>query len=171
MRSRRLFALPLMAAAFLAPAAAPAATSPLHPSASTHTAHTSHPVTRHIAIRKILRVAPADEYFGRMKMSILGIGNELRDLNARAQFTPDKSADVLGTARFVEDSMHDWEHKYPSDPWLAKDVFALTQLYAAVHTPEGTRCESRTLHWLLGRYGRSKYASLAKTQIVTTTMK
>lgn len=104
-------------------------------------------------------------------MSILGIGNQLRDLNARAQFAPDKSADVLGTARFVEDSMHDWEHKYPADPWLAKDVFALTQLYASVHTAEGSNCKSRAMHWLLARYGRTKYASLAKTQIVTTTVK
>ncbi|HEY9180755.1 MAG TPA: hypothetical protein VIO32_08535, partial [Candidatus Baltobacteraceae bacterium] len=76
-----------------------------------------------------MRVAPADEYFGRLKMSILGIGNQLRDLALRLQYTPDKSEAILGSAAMVEDAMRDWEHKYPGDPWLAKDVYQLTSLY------------------------------------------
>ena len=57
-----------------------------------------------------IRVAPADEYFGRMKMSILGIRNQLHDLDLRLHYTPEKSEDVMGSAAFVEDALHDWEH-------------------------------------------------------------
>ena len=37
---------------------------------------------------KKVAVAPADEYFGRMKMSILGIRNEIHDLTLKIGFEP-----------------------------------------------------------------------------------
>jgi hypothetical protein len=136
--------------------------------ARTHAVLVHHVRVRHtLRITRIIRVAPADEYFGRLKMSILGIRNQLHDLDMRLQYTPDKSADILGSAAYVEDALKDWEHKYPGDPWLAKSVFQLTQLYSQVHTDDGQRCATRTLHWLLGRYGRSRYAAQARTEIAS----
>ncbi len=73
------------------------------------------------------RVAPADEYFGRLKMSILGVRNQLKDLTAKVQFAPDRGGDILGAATMVEDAIRDWEHKYPQDSWLPKSVFLLSQ--------------------------------------------
>lgn len=139
-----------------------------------------HPVSharKHYAshARHVVRVAPADEYFGRMKMSILGIRNQLRDLALRLQYSPDKSEDVLGSARWVEDAMHDWEHKYPGDPWLAKSVYDLTSLYSNVHTDHGQAKAQYALHWLLVKYGHTRYGQQArvqyKPQIVTLTRK
>jgi hypothetical protein len=112
-----------------------------------------------------IRVAPADEYFGRMKMSILGIRNQLHDLALRLQYTPNKSEDVLGSASLVEDAMRDWERKYPQDPWLAKSVYELTSLYASVHTPQGRSKAVYALRWLLGRYAHTPYGAQARTQI------
>lgn len=119
----------------------------------------------HRVTRSVIRVAPADEYFGRLKMSILGIRNQLHDLSLRLAFAPDKSEDVLGSAAMVEDAMRDWEHKYPADPWLPKSVYELTSLYANVHTAHGHTNASRCLRWLLGRYGRTRYGALARAQI------
>ena len=112
-----------------------------------------------------VRVAPADEYFGRLKMSILGIRNQLRDLDLRLQYAPDRGEDILGAAGFVEDALHDWEHKYPADPWLAKSVYELTALYARVHSATGQQYCSRAFHWLQSRYGTSAYAAQARTQL------
>ena len=112
-----------------------------------------------------IRVAPADEYFGRLKMSILGIRNQLHDLGLRLQYAPDKSEDVLGSAAMVEDAMTDWQHKYPADPWLAKSVYELTELYARVQTPHGHQKATHALHWLLARYGRTHYGHLARLQL------
>lgn len=120
---------------------------------------------KHHAATKRVRVAPADEYFGRMKMSILGIGNQLRDLDLRLRYSPEKGADVLGSAAFVEDALHDWEHKYPTDPWLPKDVYKLAHLYANVHTNDGRRHASSALHWLMVRYGGTHYGRLARTEL------
>ena len=114
---------------------------------------------------RAVRVAPADEYFGRLKMSILGIRNQLHDLGLRLQYAPEKSEDVLGSAAMVEDAMRDWERKYPADPWLAKSVYELTELYARVHTEHGRQSASRALRWLLGRYGQTAYGAQARVQI------
>lgn len=115
--------------------------------------------------RPAVRVAPADEYFGRLKMSILGIRNELHDLSMRLQYSPGKSEDVLGSAAMVEDALRDWERKYPADPWLAKSVYELTSLYARIHTARGRESAARTLRWLLGRYGRTPYGARARARI------
>jgi hypothetical protein len=98
-------------------------------------------------------------------MSILGIRNQLRDLGLRLQYAPQKSEDVLGAAAMVEDAMRDWERKYPADPWLAKSVYELTDLYARVHTSHGRAHAAYALRWLLGRYGRTPYGHLARLRI------
>jgi hypothetical protein len=113
----------------------------------------------------VVHVAPADEYFGRLKMSILGIRNQLHDLDMKLQYTPEKSEDVIGSAAMVEDAIRDWEHKYPADPWLAKDVYQLTVLYSRIDTDHGRQVAAHAMHWLLGRYGKTAYAAQAKTQL------
>lgn len=111
------------------------------------------------------RIAPADEYFGRLKMSILGIGNQLRDLNLRLRYDPRTGSAVLGSAAFVEDALRDWERKYPADPWLAKDVYALANLYEHVPTGQGRQHAARALHWLTSRYARTHYGRLARLEL------
>lgn len=48
--------------------------------------------------------------------------------------------------------MHDWERKYPGDPWLVKDFAALAHLYSRVHTQSGQAKMRATLAWLHTRY-------------------
>ena len=149
MRTRhRLYAALLLPAVLLATwSPAPAKQTPAHP---------------------IIRVAPADEYFGHLKMSILGIRNQLRDLGLRLQYAPDREADVLGAAGFVEDALHDWEHKYPADPWLAKSVYQLTSLYARIHSSNGQENATRAFRWLQSRYAKSAYAAQARLELADT---
>lgn len=102
------------------------------------------------------KVAPADEYFGRLKMSILGIRNTLKDLALKADYNPANAEQVFGTASFTEEALHEWEHKYPGDPWLAKTVAGLVHLYAKVPTPQGHAKMHAALAWLTTRYGSTK---------------
>jgi hypothetical protein len=117
----------------------------------------------HVALAS--RLAPADEYFGRLKMSILGIRNELRDLDQRLTYSPDKAADVLGSAAFVENAIQDWEAKYPADPWLARSVYQLTHLYARIHTSDAHIKAVNALHWLVTRYRTSPFCTVAQTEV------
>jgi hypothetical protein len=111
------------------------------------------------------KVAPADEYFGRLKMSILGIQNEIRDLSARLRFDSSQSQSAFGPASLLEDAIRDWERKYPADPWLAKSVYGLQRIYAQIQTTQAQHRADSTLHWLLARYGSSPFAAEARLQI------
>lgn len=135
--------------------------------AAKHANVTHHAKAAHhkVAAATFAKVAPADEYFGRLKMSILGVRNQLKDLSAKVAFNPDRGGDQLGAAGMVEDAIHDWEHKYPGDGWLPKSVYDLSQLYSSIHTPEGQIRATRTLQWLVNRYPRCAYAGAARTQI------
>lgn len=66
--------------------------------------------------------APADEYFGKLKISFLGINNTLRDAAITAgDHTTDAS--VINKVGFAVDALKDWEKKYPRDPQLARSYF------------------------------------------------
>ena len=103
-----------------------------------------------------IAVAPADEYFGRLKMSILGIRNTLKDLAYKAEGNPGNAEQVFGSAAFAEEALKEWEHKYPRDPWLAKSVAALAHMYTKVPTPAGRAKMHAALAWLTAKYGGSK---------------
>lgn len=92
------------------PSAAPAKSPP--PSSKYQRAHD--------ATMKIS--APADEYFGRLKISFLGIDNTLRDAAiAAGEHTTD--AAVVSKVAFAEDAIKDWEKKYPRDPQLSRSYY------------------------------------------------
>ncbi|GAC1498518.1 MAG: hypothetical protein NVS1B14_01560 [Vulcanimicrobiaceae bacterium] len=132
-----------------------------HP-ASAKPGHAS-PAARHVAVK----VAPADEYFGRLKLSILGIRNTLKDLALKADYHPTTAESIFGSAAFAEDALREWEHKYPRDPWLAKTVAGLVHMYSKVPTPAGRAKMHAALAWLTSRYGSPRGLVAAASAEVT----
>lgn len=66
--------------------------------------------------------APADEYFGKLKISFLGINNTLHDASITAgDHTTDPS--IVNKVGFAEDALTDWEKKYPRDPQLTRTYY------------------------------------------------
>jgi len=65
-------------------------------------------------------LAPADEYFGRLRMSVLGIRNELVALERRAESGDRNVAAMGGKLAMVDDAMRDWRLRYPRDTWLPR---------------------------------------------------
>jgi hypothetical protein len=70
--------------------------------------------------------APADEYFGRSKMSFLGMNNTFRD---SAISSGDRTTDpsIINKVALAEDALEAWGKKYPRDPQLARTYFLATQ--------------------------------------------
>lgn len=63
--------------------------------------------------------APADEYFGPYKQSVLEIRNRLNDYDAldpRSMIDPS----VSGYLDHLQVAVRDWQSKYPRDPWLPR---------------------------------------------------
>ncbi|HEY6233612.1 MAG TPA: hypothetical protein VIW69_00740 [Candidatus Elarobacter sp.] len=74
----------------------------------------------HLGLMRIS--APADEYFGRLKMSFLGINNTLHDAGITAgDHTTDPS--VVAKVALAEDALKDWEKRYPRDPQLGRSYY------------------------------------------------
>jgi hypothetical protein len=65
-------------------------------------------------------LAPADEYFGQLRMSVLGIRNELNTLERRATSGDRNVASMTGKLALVDDAMRDWRARYPRDTWLPR---------------------------------------------------
>lgn len=120
------------------------------------------------------KVAPADEYFGRLKMSVLGISNVIKDMRLRVESDADKSPTIFGSLTMVEDALRDWEQKYPHDSWIAKDLFALEVTYLKASGDRARVLAIKTEAWLHRDYPKTAYArqahqALANATTVTTT--
>jgi hypothetical protein len=91
------------------------ATSAAAPAAEASQAAKPAPKAVHKAVHKTVaaacHVAPADEYFGKLKMSVLGIRNTIRDQGLRVDADPSKAPAALSSVAFAEDALRDWEHK------------------------------------------------------------
>jgi len=67
---------------------------------------------------RLAATAPADEYFGRTRLSPLGVSNEIVRINKYldAGWGTRMAPDAL----YLESSIEDWQRQYPHDPTLPK---------------------------------------------------
>lgn len=94
------------------------------------------PSKAELRAQMLKKSAPGDEYFGRMKMSYLGINNTLRDEAIRAgDYTT--SDDIVHKVADAENSLNDWRGKYPDDPQLARTFYLMGRMYAKIWTSAG----------------------------------
>ncbi len=109
-------------------------------------------------------LAPGDEYFGPLKVSIIGIRNTLRDLGLRYDVNHDTAKQTFASAQLIERSIRDWQHRYPKDDQLPRAVYLLQRLYTKVLS-QASRDRARvTAQWLAADFGRSPQArQLSKT--------
>lgn len=108
------------------------------------------------------KVAPADEYFGRLKMSILGIRNTIKDESLKVDYDPGKAPSTLNSIALTEDAIHDWQHKYPCDSWLPGSIYALEHFYTKIHTSDGVTHVHRAYAWLRHDFPRHRLMQLAR---------
>jgi hypothetical protein len=107
-------------------------------------------------------LAPADRYFGRLQMSILGVRNSLRDLALQVAAHPEDGQRVYDKALLVDDALHDWAKKFPNDPWIPKYLRALANLYGQLDTDDARVQRNDTLDWLISAYPTSDYALIGR---------
>jgi heat shock protein HslJ len=68
------------------------------------------------------QMAPADQYFGRMKLSYLTINSTFEDVaNQVGRFTTDPR--IANKIDFAMEALNEWQNLYPRDPQLARSYF------------------------------------------------
>jgi hypothetical protein len=107
------------------------------------------------------KVAPADEYFGKLKMSILGIRNVIKDQGLKVDVFPEKADSTLNSIELAEDAVHDWQHKYPCDSWLPGTIYAIEHFYGKIHTANGVKHVHSAFAWLRRDYPKSSFVVAA----------
>lgn len=107
-------------------------------------------------------LAPADRYFGRLKMSILGVRNSLKDLALRADMHPEDAEHIYDKAVLVEDALRDWHAHFPRDPWIPRYTYGLAQLYGKLNMDDARVRRNDTLDWLAATFPYSEYAQLPR---------
>ena len=110
------------------------------------------------------RVAPADEYFGKLKMSILGIRNTIKDQGLKVDVDPAKAPSTGNAIALTEDAIHDWQHKYPCDSWLPGTLLGLERFYLKIHTDDGVKHVHATFAWLRHDYPKSNIVQVARRE-------
>jgi hypothetical protein len=106
--------------------------------------------------RFLIITAPADEYFGRTKLSPIGVHNELARIGKYldAGWSGQMTKDTV----YVIDSLDDWQHQYPRDyelPRLYKRIF---DLLGREDSPQAKQAQKDVRRTLLVNYPNSSEA-------------
>lgn len=110
-------------------------------------------------------VAPADQYFGRYKLSVLGIANVIKDQRTRIETDPAAAVNAFNSLLLVEDAIRDWERKYPADNWIPRDLYALELVYLRCPGQTGHDLAEHTESWLEHDYPATDYARNGRDQL------
>jgi hypothetical protein len=128
---------------------------------------TPKPVVPHVVFLKY-QVAPADEYFGRLKLSILGIRNTIKDMGLKADADPSRAvAVVMGSVGLTEDALRDWEKKYPHDTWIPPAMLSLERLYAKVDSDDARARAKAIMVWLVHDYPQSAPGKVGRKELAS----
>jgi len=115
-------------------------------------------------LEKMKRSAPADEYFGKMKLSFLGINNTFRDQAVRAgDHTVDGS--VISRVEIANDALRDWRRKYPLDPQLARSLFLGAKAYLKIWTTAAQTQAAALLIELRNKFPTTFFGKQARSSL------
>jgi hypothetical protein len=109
--------------------------------------------------------APADSYFGRTKLSALGIRNEIALLARRHRERMAADADLVHDATIAQAALDEWQRRFPKDPWVTPTRFHLEQLYAEIQTTGARARATALLHEIAHDDPTSREAHLSRIRL------
>jgi len=112
-----------------------------------------------------LGLAPADEYFGRLGMSILGVRSKVKDLGLDADAHPEHGEAILNAARWVEDAMREWAKKYPFDRWLPRYAYALETVYERMPGADAHKRAIRQIAYITAYFPQTAYGRVGRAKL------
>jgi hypothetical protein len=104
--------------------------------------------------------APADEYFGRFKLSNLGVRNIIHDIDIEGNSPlalPKQQARISAAGL----AMIDWADKYPRDRWLPSAIISFAQLLQSKGQAFYDQSAVDLLFYASNRYAGNRYGNQA----------
>ena len=102
------------------------------------------------------RLAPADEYFGRAKLSPIEITNRIGNAERRGS--------GYGALMTTQAAIEDWTRKYPSDLWIPPREYRMSHLFARLHSRDGNAEAAWCRAYLRVHFPQTRYAALAERE-------
>lgn len=109
--------------------------------------------------------APLDQYFGKMKMSAIGLRMDVDRLGRRYHARTISDQDLVHDAGLAQDAFYDWQRRYPNDPWIVPTAFHLEQLYQAVQSDQARAQATAMLHFIADKYPKTADAHIARVRL------
>jgi TolA-binding protein len=142
---------------------AAAATQPAAKPAPPAQAHAVAPQAKPVS-----KVAPLDEYFGKMKLSPLGVNNTIHDTNLHVTYDKANAGHYYQALEWAEDALHDWARKYPQDSWLPGRAYYMSHVFWEMHTADASAAAERCRLLLFKQFPKSRWAAMAKHETQAT---
>lgn len=109
--------------------------------------------------------APADEYFGRLHMSAIGIRMRIDVLGRRYSARSESDDDLIHDAGDVASALRIWNQRYPSDVWAAPTAYHLAQLYEELQTTQARALARSAFGYVSSAYPKSKFGHFARLRL------
>jgi len=118
----------------------------------------------HLKCEQFNASAPGDEYFGRMKLSYLGIDNTYKDGSISAG---DNTTDqrLIAKLDFASEALRRWAAKYPNDPQLARSYFLAVLVLRKVYTQAEQQASWEFTQLLVKKYPNTYFGKTAKASM------
>ncbi|HET9097601.1 MAG TPA: hypothetical protein VFN37_13150 [Candidatus Baltobacteraceae bacterium] len=110
-------------------------------------------------------LAPADEYFGRQKLSPISIRHMVYSLKDELYHARRRSDAIEHDAGIVDDALQDWSSRFPRDSWLPSTFWNLAQLYASLPGVDARTRALGILQQLRDRFPETPYAAGAAREM------
>lgn len=109
--------------------------------------------------------APADKYFGRLRMSALRIRYEIAQLKSRYdnhKLLPENASHLTG---LTAEAYYDWAGRYPKDGWLGSTGVNLAHLYEDLPGTSARSAAMKALTFVKSRFGNTRYSHQAAAEL------
>jgi hypothetical protein len=109
--------------------------------------------------------APADTYFGRLRMSALRIRYEIAQLKSRYdnhKLLPENTSHL---AELTEEAYYDWAGRFPKDGWLASTGVNLAHLYEDLPGQPARNAAIKALTFVGAHFGKTRYSKQAAAEL------
>jgi len=110
-------------------------------------------------------LAPADEYFGRMRMSPLGIRHMVFSLADDLHHARRKPDAIEHDALLIQDALQDWSSRYPRDSWLPAALWNLAVLFEELPGTHARDSAVAVLQTIREHYSGTVFAANAQRDL------
>lgn len=110
-------------------------------------------------MQRISDLAPADEYFGHTKISILELRHRALALKDDLHKRRRKPDDIQHSADALADAYYDWSRRFPRDGWIPRTGWELATLYEELPGTSARDAAVGLLNAIVTQYPSSSFAA------------